>query len=50
MILIYRKLKLDLLKNLLSVLAPRRTEIEKMEVGTHERLHARMKQLPREIT
>lgn len=55
MILIYRKLKLNLLKNLLSVvgplvLAPRRIEIEKMGVGTHERLHAGMNQLLREIT
>ena len=55
MILIYRKLKLNLLKNLLSVvgppvLAPRRIEIQKMGVGTHERLHARMNQLLREIT
>jgi hypothetical protein len=50
MILIYRKLKRNLLKNLLSVigppaLAPRRMEIEKMEAGTLERLHARMNQV-----
>lgn len=50
MILIYRKLKLNLLKNLLfvirpPVLTPRRIEIEKMGVGTHERLHVRMNQV-----